>query len=190
MEAAPNLGSRQPLVAGLRSGAGVYNSRLSHSNSANFSISSVDKRPKRTSLILLPPLEFGSTSRGLAPAGGAAVLMVSAPCVTLRVMNFRALLRRATVWRRCLGYCSASPKLYATVRESLALQHALRSCYSTNYDANRIAASRRTAAFCCSSTRRRSAQGCAWLSRTMRSRGIEASLGDSHAFVGVYSKST
>ena len=135
-------------MAGRRSGAGVYNSRLSHSNSASFSISSVDNKPNRTSLMRLPPLELGSTRRGRAVAGGAAALMVSAPCVTLRVMNFRALLRRATVWRRCLGYCSASPKLYATVRESLALQHALRSCYRTNYNANRIAASRRTAAFC------------------------------------------
>jgi len=76
LDAAPNLGSKQPFVAGLRSGAGVYNSRLSHSNSASFSISSVDSKPNRTSLMRLPPLEFGSTRRGRAVAGGAAALMV------------------------------------------------------------------------------------------------------------------
>ena len=71
-------------MAGLLSGAGVYNSRLSHSNSANFSISSVDNKPNLTSLMRLPPLLLGSTRRGRAPAGGAA-LMVSCSASLLLV---------------------------------------------------------------------------------------------------------
>ena len=92
MEAAPNLGSKQPFVAGLLSGAGVYNSRLSHSNSANFSISSVDKRPKRTSLMRLPPLELGSTRRGRAAAGGAALMVCCSAvlCATVLVVGVTA----------------------------------------------------------------------------------------------------
>ena len=97
-------------MAGLLSGAGVYNSRLSHSTLANFSISSVDKRPNLTSLMRLPPPELGSTRRGRA-----GVLVLRSWCAAVLYCSYRA-----SCWRYCSSTLCAAVSFVTMVIASLS----------------------------------------------------------------------